>query len=281
MKKILILPALLMSMLTGCSKEEEKIYTPIDWFKDTDVIENEMEFFVGARTEKDYDKKVAEEMFSDFKYSFDKPKKIDEPQRYALMYYSLKKNLGPYREYTMYFHEGYIETKASGSDNKKYIEQCAVYKCDYSNIAYLMDFSSRRISEIDNVQSEEYKVAKADCSFENFYQQIEESTTDPTVILNNTSKKDVNHALLDDIKGLFNPYSEKAYSGSDLFLLYGLNENFMLKFYLCDHYTIVVAILEYQYQSTLGYTESIRIGYKVSRKDVDNLVDKINAIENQ
>ena len=64
MKKLLLLPVLLMSMIVGCSekpqneKEKETIYTPMDWFKDTDVIENDLKFYSDFYEIRDYGKVV-------------------------------------------------------------------------------------------------------------------------------------------------------------------------------------------------------------------------------
>lgn len=89
------------------------------------------------------------------------------------------------------------------------------------------------------------------------------------------------HALLDDIKDLFGKYSEKAYGANKgkPFMSYGLSEDFALRFYL-DKVDDCIALLEYTFVSTLGYSKTVDIGYKVSREKVDNIISKVTGTTN-
>lgn len=288
MKKLLLLPLLLMSMLVGCNenskseKETETIYTPLDWFEDTDVIENELKVDIDYYEVNDYEKVIGERMMRFFKIEFKFPKKIDEVEYDSLMRYKIKKNMGPYTDLTIYFHEKCIETIAYGRINNKEFRQFASYNTyGASSVASLISFASIRGEKIQSIQKEEQDAAKEACTLENFYKQIEESATNPTATFSNKSKEDVNHALLDDFKDLLSSKNEKSYykGDNDYFMSYGLNENFMLKFYL-DYEQEPVAILEYKYQSSLNYTSSVECGYRVSRDKVDNIIKKITGVAN-
>ena len=283
MKKLLLLPVLLMTMLVGCNDkkpqeaEKETLYTAMDWFQDTDVVENELTFYVNGGGTKDYGKKVADRMLEffeiDFKYA-EPVKKIDAND---LMTYTIKKNMGPYTQFNIYIHEKCIETRAVGTLKGKTVEQLA--RCEtYSGFgaAYIISFASKRDDEIYKITKEEYEAAKEVATLENFYQGIEESTTNPIATFSNVTREDTGHALLDDFKDLFNGYNEKAYGANKdyAFMTYGLNDNFMLSFYL-DRTEDCIAILEYKYQCSLGYTSSVTTGYKVNRDKVDNIIKKI------
>ena len=288
MKKLLLLPVLLMTMLVGCNDkksqeaEKETLYTAMDWFKDTDVIENELTFYVNGGGTKDYGKKVADRMLDFFEIDFKFAEPVKEIDPNDLMTYSIKKNMGPYTQFNIYIHEKCIETRAVGTLKGKTVEQLA--RCEtYTGFgaAYIISFAAKRDDEIYKITKEEYEAAKEVATLENFYQGIEESTTNPIATFSNVTREDTGHALLDDIKGLFSKYSKTAYGANkgDAFMSYGLNENFMLRFYL-DKTEDCIAILEYRYQSSFGFTGSVTTGYEVNRDKVDNIIKKITIPAN-
>ena len=285
MKKIMLLPLLVMSMLVGCNqnegKEAETIYTISDWFENADVFENELSFYVDGYKTTDYDKNVAQKMFDYFRIEHDHPKKIDEVDNNDLISYTIKKNMGPYTDFTIFIHETSIETVAKGSLNNRTILQCGSYKT-YSALAtsLFITYASKRNDEIHRIKNEEYEAAEEVGTLENFYKQIEESTTNPIATFSNVTKEDINHSLLDDIKDLESG-SEKTYYGGDAdeFMSYGVNENFMLKFYLNNN-NDPIAKLEYKYQSSLHYTDSVEYCYKVNREKIDNIIKKITGVAN-
>ena len=287
MKKILLVPLMALSLLTGCNakKEEtvkETIYTPYDWLKDTDVFENELRYYCGYDSSYDYDKVIAEKMLDRFDIAFNHPHKIEEVNANDLFTYTVRKNIEPYTECTFYFHETTVETIATGKVNNQTVKHCAQYNCYISYmVVELIKFASKRTEETEKIRNEEYEAAKEAGSLENFYKGIEESTTNPIARFSNVTKEDANHALLEDIKDLFGKYNEKAYGANkgDAFMSYGLNENFMLNFYL-DKTEDCIAMLKYKYQSSLHYTDSYEFGYKVSREKVDNLIKKITGVTN-
>lgn len=283
----MLLPLLVMSMLVGCNqnegKEAETIYTISDWLENTDVFENELSFYVDGYKTTDYDKDVAQKMFDYFLIEHDHPKKIDEVDNNDLISYTIKKNMGSYTDFTIFIHETSIETVAKGTLNDRMILQCGSYKT-YSALAtsLFITYASKRNDEIHKITNEEYEAAKEVGTLENFYKQIEESTTNPVATFSNTSKEDISHSLLDDIKDLFTTHNKKAYGANrgDAFMSYGLNENFMLRFYL-DKTENTIAMLEYTYQSSFGYSYTYDYGYEVSREKVDNIIKKITGVANQ
>ena len=287
MKKILLVPLMAISLLTGCNTnkekpEEETIYTPYDWLKDTDVFENDLRYYCGIDSSYDYDKVVAKKMLDRFDIEFKYPHKIEKANQYGLFTYIVKKNIAPYTQCTFYFHETTVETVAIGRVNNELVKQCTSYDCYTSYmIVDLIKFASKRAEETDKIRKEEHEAATEAGTLENFYKGIEESTTNPIATFSNVIKEDTNHALLDDIKDLFSPYSEKAYRVDEdgYFMSYGLDENFMLRFYL-DYEDEPIAILKYKYQSSLNYTDSYEIGYKVSREKIDNIIKKITGTTN-
>ena len=283
MKKLMLLPLLVMSMLVGCNEkqEEETIYTPDVWLKDNDVFENDLRYYVGGYTGRDYDYKISAEMMDSFKIEFKYPKKTNKINQNDLFTYMIKKNVGPYTQCNFYFHETTVETWATGYVDGKKVEQLLEYNCYGSyGVTRLMLFTINRYKEVNEIQKAEHETATAFNTLENFYKQIEESTVNPTATFSNLSREDVNHALLDDIKDL-EIGSEKAYSGygGGAFMSYGINEDFMLRFYL-DYEQNPFASLEYKYQSSLNYITSVKYSYKVSREKVDILIKKITGVLN-
>lgn len=286
MKKILLVPLMAISLLVGCNTKEQEekdtLYTPMDWFKDTDVIENDLAFYVDLYKVTDYDKEVSNKLLKAFDTDFKHPKKINEVDSYDLMSYTIKKNMGPYTDFTIYIHERSVETRAVGRLNNRQIEQCVRYDTyGVLGTSLLITYAARRADTIHTIQKEEYDAAEEANTFKNFYEQIEESTTNPTVKFSNVTKEDTGHALLDDIKDLFGKYGEKAYGANkgEPFMSYGLSEDFALRFYL-DKVEGCIALLEYTYQSTFGYSNTIDFGYEVSREKVDNIIDKVTGVAN-
>lgn len=126
MKKILLVPLMAISLLVGCNtneqQEKDTLYTPMDWFKDTDVVENDLAFYVDLYKVTDYDKEVSNKLLKTFDIDFKYPKKVDKIDSYDLMSYTIKKNMGPYTDFTIYIHERSVETRAVGRLNDRQIE---------------------------------------------------------------------------------------------------------------------------------------------------------------
>lgn len=288
MKKLLLLPLLVMSMLVGCNengsndKEEEKIYTPVEWLKDTDEFENELQYYIaGGDHSTDYGKAVADKMLDRFEFEFKHPRKIEEVNYNDLFTYIVKKNIEPYTQCTFYFHEYTVQTRAIGRINNQQFEQCAEYDCYSSyHIVSLLTFASKRYEETYSIVKGEYDAAKEYAKLDNFYKEIEESTANPIATFSNVTKEDVNHALLDDFKDLLRIKDTPIYSvDRDPFMSYGLNENFMLTFHL-GYKDVPVATLEYKFQSSLNFTGSVHSSYEVSREKLDNIIKKITVSNN-
>ena len=283
MKKLLLLPALLMSMLVGCNgkptEEKETFYTPIDWFKDTDVIENELTFSATMGGFFDYEKVIMNTLTDCFDMDFKFPKKVNDIDYGCLMRYSIKKEMGPYTSYTLCIHEKYVEAKAVGVVDNENVTQCVRYDTYGYGTVRAIVAAVERGEEIRKIKKEEQDAAKEVCTLENFYSQIEGSTTNPIATFNDVTKVDVDHALLNDIKDLFIPNNEEPLYIEDKnhFMSYGLNEDFTLKFYL-DYSYKPFGVLEYKYQSSLGYTDSVERSYEVDREKVDSVIKKITTI---
>ena len=287
MKKLLLLPVLLMTMLVGCNDkksqeaEKETIYTPVDWFKDTDVFENELEFSADLDVFYDYEKTIANRLLKSFDFEFKHPEKVDDVDQRDLMTYTIKKEMGPYTKCTIRIHEKCIETEAYGVANNKGIKQYARYQTYGYGVTRLLAFSFNRSQEIAKTQKEEYEAAKEVATLENFYQGIEESTTNPIATFSNVTKEDVNHALLDDFKDLINPNNKASFypDRRDAFMSYGLSEDFILKFYL-DSNEDCVAVLTYEYKGSFNDPHTVTNSYSVSRDKVDNIIRKITGVAN-
>lgn len=287
MKKLLLLPLLVMSMLVGCNEngsndKEEKIYTPVEWLKDTNEFENELQYYVGGGDHStDYGKVVADKMLERFEFEFKFPHKIEKANANDLLTYRVKKNLEPYTECTFYFHETTVETRAIGRVKGQMVEQCAQYDCYSSyHIVSLLTFASKRYEETYSIVKGEYDAAKEYATLDNFYKEIEESTANPVATFSNVTKEDVNHALLDDFKDLLRIKDTPIYSvDRDPFMSYGLNENFMLTFHL-GYKDAPIATLEYKFQSSLNFTGSVHSSYEVSREKLDNIIKKITVSNN-
>ena len=287
MKKLLLLPVLLMTMLVGCNDkksqeaEKETIYTPVDWFKDTDVFENELRFSADLDVFYDYEKTIANRLLKSFDFEFKHPEKVDDVDQRDLMTYTIKKEIGPYTKCTIRIHEKCIETEAYGVANNKGIKQYARYQTYGYGVTPLLAFSFNRSQEIAKTQKEEYEAAKEVATLENFYQGIEESTTNPIATFSNVTKEDVDYALLDDFKDLINPNNKTSFypDRRDAFMSYGLSEDFILKFYL-DSNEDCVAVLTYEYKGSFNDPHTVTNSYSVSRDKVDNIIRKITGVAN-
>ena len=281
MKKILLVPLMAISLLVGCNtnkQEEEQIVTLQDWLTNNDPIENECKYFIGVGHygDCDYENYVANELLDDV---YGRPEKTNVDGGRALLTYHVKKECGPYTECYIFVHENTIEVESYKNyyiGNKP--DQHLVYEYYSAFASNFLIKAYRRADEVGKIKEEEYEAALEASKLDNFYKQIEESTTNPIATFSNVTKEDVGHALLDDIKDLFNPLREKSFDTRQRtpFMSYGLNEDFLLNFYLNNNQE-PVAVIEYKYQSSLGYTNKVDIGYSVSREKVDNLINKITG----
>lgn len=282
MKKILLVPLMAISLLVGCNakeQEEEQIVTIQDWLTNNDPIENECNYFIGVGHygDCDYENYVANELLDDV---YGRPETTNVDGGRALLTYHVKKECGPYTECYIFVHENTVEVESYKNyyvGNKP--DQHLVYEYYSAFASNFLIKAYRRADEVGKIKSEEYEAALEAGKLDNFYKQIEESTTNPIATFSNVTKEDVGHALLDDIKDLFNPLRERSFDTRQKtpFMSYGLNEDFMVKFYL-DNSQKPVAAVEYKFQSSLGYIKTVDFEYDVSREKVDNLIDKITGV---
>lgn len=289
MKKILLIPLLAMSILTGCEQKENEPSLPkvtlTEWLSDLGFADGHffnMDIITqGNPIMPDYNNVMSE--YIKGKTKDIEGKKISTPRPRALLTYYVGKEHYPFDFCAIYIHEDRIETSASTPytyDNKKMHYQHYEYKINAEIAIRIVAKAYQRVEQINQIHKDEIELARAESSPENFFKIVEESSKAPTVTLYGESSteditiEDTDKVYLEDLKAL--EYEPTVYSGSKMLLTYRPNDDIAMIIYRYTN-NKCIADMEISYKSSLGYNKALSFRYYVSEEQVNQLINKIKT----
>lgn len=289
MKRVLLIPLLMISMLTGCdkNKEEPLPYVSLtEWISDLDFADGH--FYNLDLVTKNYG------IMPDYNYVVSdniktltkdiEGKETKEYSMAALLTYIVSKEHEPFESCFIYIHEDSIETHAlTPFKNGKVREQNYSYPISSLTAAKIVGGAYQRAMEIVQINKEEEKEAKEQSSPTNFCKKVEESEKGATLTLYGEGTaadivvQDTNKALLSYFKAM--EFTEAtAYSAYKRTLTYAIDENLSLTISpnsMGDY----LAEFEIKFDSSLGYTKDLKFPYLVAKKQVDALLDIVKKVK--
>lgn len=297
MKKIILLPLMVLPLLTGCNNtQKEPKFSLEEWL--TNIDQKDPTYFEAdingelRNAYGDLDFKIAEIIRNNTKsMSLKKCEPITEIREETKAYpirYVLDRKMDNYERLEVRIDEENLFMLTIGYDeNKTYLSEITEYTLPKEDGKKLIEEVDKRWAEVDKIANESYDRVWKETTPETFYAFIEESTTKPSVIYKEKETKDTNHSLLDDIKGF--TYIEIDYifdlDKHDDVVFYGLEDDYMMAIGTVsngNNSQSLVQLIKY-YDNPACHTDNEYISecrrtYSVSGKKIETFMEKVKAL---
>lgn len=233
MKKILLIPIIAMTLLTGCDFQKAPKISLKEWL--TDIEEDAFSYF----TTKDH-YKYAKSSYRDYEYkvadiiknntSSMKLKKVTPNVSGNHFDYNLDRNIGNYNSIFLMVYENCIIFSAYGKKDNDRLNEYAEYTISEKDSKAIFEGVTARFKEMDDIYNTTNEKADEENTLENFYAELDKNKNDVALYHDEKEVKDTSLSLLDDIKNL--SFSE---AGSDHTIdyknrvLYGIDDNYLME----------------------------------------------------
>ena len=299
MKKLLLIPIIATSLLTGCNNKNA--ITINEWLDGLDrgswglfAIREENGLLI--RQDYDYDFYVAGLIKDNIGDAKSKAKNSKDFENDYIMSYSLRRRYKDFSELFVYVYEDKIETSATAYyTNRNPEHQRFTYELSEESITTIVDGAKKRRQDVIDQNNKDHDDAKESASINNFFKKADEAETKPAIIRRNYygvvddkekwQDRPIDYSFMEDIKGL--EYQEK---GDDYWynsyqtpsIVISLDKNTILRIYNWGKDSI--ADIEYHFRYTYYpyYRDELEddvehIGYSISDEKIHALIDKIDA----
>lgn len=298
MKKIILLPLMVLPLLTGCNNTQKApLFSLNEWL--TNIDQKDPTYFEADIYDKttrnpysDVDFKIAEIIKENTKsMSLKKCAPITEIREETKSYpirYIIDRKMDDFVRLEVRIDEENLFMWAVGYDeNKTYLSEITEYTLPKEDGKKLIQEVDKRWAEVDKIANESYDRVWKETTPETFYAFIEESTTEPSVIYKEKETKDTNHSLLDDIKGF--TYIEIDYifdlDKHDDVVFYGLEDDYMMAIGTVsngNNSQSLVQLIKYYdnpaCHADYEYISECRRTYSVSGEKIKAFMDKAKAL---
>ena len=296
MKKIILLPLMVLPLLTGCDNTQKApLFSLNEWL--TNIDQKDPTYFEADIYDKttrnpysDVDFKIAEIIKENTKsMSLKKCGPITEIREETKSYpirYILDRKMNNYERLEVRIDEENLFMWAVGYDeNKTYLSEITEYTLPKEDGKRLIEEVDKRWAEVDKIANELYDKVWEETTPETFYTFIEESTTEPSIFYNNREIKDTGKSLLNDIKEF--TYIEVDYiftmNDDEGVVNYGIKDDFIITIgeawpnndsmvQVTRYYDNPACHTDYDYMSECSRT------YSVSKEKLKAFMDKVKAL---
>ena len=243
MKKLLLVPIIALSLMTGCDINQPKTITLDRWLENAEdeKIANGWcnLYYKGFKSydmdadEWDYENYVLKTIKENVTGNYTrKNKRIEDTDSEIFFVYLMQNKQDDADGCFLYVYENHIMTFTDFFVGKKYYSQRCYYAYDVEVGKKIIDAAVGRAKEIKDTYKQETALAKQEATIENFLAKAEETTTF-TMTYNNNNIEDENRSFLNTLKNkecLKSPNQEYVPSLNDnnTVLTYQLNEHLAL-----------------------------------------------------
>lgn len=300
MKKLIILPLMVLPLLTGCNNsQKEPEFSLEQWLSNittTTPTYFEVEIYNEStnknirRAYGDYEAKVADIIKENTKSISLKKcgpvKEISEESKSYPIRYIIDKNMNYYERLEVRISEDSLLMWAIGYDeNKTYLSEITEYTLPKEDGKKIIEEASKRYEEVDKIANESYAEVWDKTTPENFYAYIENSTTKPSVFYNGKQTEDTSFSLLADIKEFV--YIEVDYifrmNDDGGVVNYGIKDDFIITIgEAWPDGDPLVQVTRYYDNPASRYDsrhrDECRRTYSVSEKKLKAFMDKVKAM---
>ena len=235
MKKLLLIPIIATSLLTGCDFQSAPEVSLDKWL--TDISEDTFTYFTlsdfgGREAERfsynDYEYKVADIIKQNT--SSLKLRKVKPDVKGAKFHYDISRNIGDYYSLSLLGYENCVFMLLAGKKDGKYFSKEYDYAISKKDSEAIINGMKDRLYEMEDLYNETNKKAEEDATLDKFYESVSNPENDVVVYYNDQKTSDSSLSLLEDIKNL--DYQEKTSSytpNGDEEMYYGVDEDYMIK----------------------------------------------------
>lgn len=296
MKKIILLPLMVLPLLTGCSNTQKApLFSLNEWL--TNIDQKDPTYFEADIYDKttrnpysDVDFKIAEIIKENTKsMSLKKCGPITEIREETKSYpirYIIDRKMNNYDRLEVRIDEENLFMWAVGYDeNKTYLSEITEYTLPKEDGKKLIEEVDKRWAEVDKIANEAYDKVWEETTPETFYTFIEESTAEPSIFYNNREIKDTGKSLLNDIKEF--TYIEVDYTfpmnNDEGVVNYGIKDDFIITIgEAWPNNDSMVQVTRY-YDNPACHTDYDYISkcsrsYSVSKEKLKAFMDKVKAL---
>ncbi len=296
MKKIILLPLMVLPLLTGCNNTQKApVFSLNEWL--TNIDQKDPTYFEADIYDKttrnpysDVDFKIAEIIKENTKsMSLKKCGPITEIREETKSYpirYIIDRKMNNYDRLEVRIDEENLFMWAVGYDeNKTYLSEITEYTLPKEDGKKLIKEVDKRWAEVDQIANESYNKIYEKTSPEDFYSYIEGSTTKPSIVYNDKETMDTDFSLLNDIKEFV--YIEVDYnfdmSNDEGVVNYGIKNDFIITIgeawpdnnpmvQVTRYYDNPACHIDYEYLSECSRS------YSVSKEKLKAFMDKVQAM---
>lgn len=294
MKKILLIPVIAVSLLTGCNnKPSYRLIDINEWFNHYDETArgtvNITSNPIADRFEHDYDLYVANLIKENVKDATIKKQNAGAFDLDYVMTYTLSFKYEVFKDVILFIFKDTIATATSAYDDNDYeIEQRVIYSVPEENIKAIVDGAKERGQYVKEEINREIIASKESASIDSLIKKADEAETKPTITRNvyyglvddkeNWMTYPLNYSIMEDIKGLeFKEKSAYYYNSYQTpSIIVTMNEHYILR--LFNWAEGCVADIEYQtadmYPVHFIGNYTCHIGYSINNEKMQALVDK-------
>ena len=300
MKKLVLLPLMVLPLLTGCNNtQKEPLFSLEEWL--SNITEKESTYFeveiYNEKTERndrhaygDYEAKVADIIKENTKSRSLKKcgpiKEISEESKTYPIRYIIDKRIGNYERLEVRIDEDNLLMWAIGYDeNRTYLSELTEYNIPKEDGKKLIEEVNKRWKEINDIANESYAEVWDKTTPDNFYSYIEGSTIKPSIVYNDKETIDTDLSLLNDIKEFV--YIEVDYifdmSDDKGVVNYGIKNDFIVTIGEAwpDNEPMVQVTRYYDNPVTSHdpyYRDECRRTYSVSKEKLKAFMEKVKAL---
>ena len=289
MKKIILLPLMVLPLLTGCNQQQPR-FSLEDWL--TDIKEGTPTYFdMSIRNEdgsshpnncySDAGYKLAEfilENTASKSLSGFTPNVNKNHFRYAI-----RRDMGDYFELQINVYEGGFTMYEEGYNEKKeYLTKLTGYSLPKGVGQAIIDEAVTKWDDMKKLANETYEKVYEQTTPETFYSYIENLSVEPSIIRNKKETKDTNKSLLEDIKEFVYIEKDDWYLFlDDEVVTYGIKNDYVMTIgreqkkpiaQLTRYYTNPALLIDDDYLSWCS------VAYSISEEKLNNFIAKVNAI---
>ena len=291
MKKIILLPLMVLPLLTGCNLKQPK-FSLEDWL--SDIKEGTPTFFdMHIRNEdgtthpnncySDAGYELAEfilENTSSKSLTGFTPNTSKNSFRYAI-----RRDMGDYFELQINVYEdGFTMFEQGYNEKKEYLTKRTGYSLPKGVGQTIINEALTKWDEMRTLANETHYAIYEQTTPETFYSYIENLTVDPSVIRYKKEKKDTGHSLLNDLKDFIYIEKDDDYLFlNDGVVTYGIENDYVMEIGRDPFDKLPVAQLVKYYHNPallMDYDELIecKVAYSISEEKLISFLNKVQAM---
>lgn len=234
MKKLLLIPIIATSLLTGCDFQEKPTVSLKEWL--TDIEEDAFTYFsikddykYARSSYRDYEYKVADIIKNNI--SSMKLQKVTPKVGGDHFIYNLDREIGNHNSLFLLVYENCIIYSANGKDNDERFDEYAEYSISEKDSKAIFEGVNARFKEMDDIFNNTNAQAEKDTTLDNFYAALEKDKEKAAIYYGDDKEvKDASLSLLEDIKDFdFSPVASDDTIDYQNRVTYGVRDNFLME----------------------------------------------------